>query len=401
MVLQLDPEPVDAGRPTRVIDADSHMKEPHDLWTSRATAATRDRMPHVTDVDGAPAWVVGSEVLSNNRGGVVVDRDGAKTTLVEVFNGEWDPETAHPAADDPVARLELLDRQGIWAQVVYPAAVGIGGDRLTDAVPDPAFRLELARIFNDHNAELHDSSGGRLLPLAIMPAWDVDACVAEVERTAALGLRGVNMTSDPQDQGGPDLADRRWDPFWEACGSLSMPVHFHIAASNTAMSFFGNYPWPSHDEHVQLAIGGTLLFVGNARVVVNIIASGMLERFPDLKIVSVESGGGWIPFILEALDYEMAENAPKQMAELSLLPSEYFRRQIYATTWFERRDISSVVAAIGADNLLFETDFPHPTCLYPDPLAVADANLAALPAEARRKILGDNAVALYRLDPSA
>jgi predicted TIM-barrel fold metal-dependent hydrolase len=117
--------------------------------------------------------------------------------------------------------------------------------------------------------------------------------------------------------------------------------------------------------------------------------------------VSVESGGGWIPFILEALDYEMAENAPKQMAELSLLPSEYFRRQIYATTWFERRDISSVVAAIGADNLLFETDFPHPTCLYPDPLAVADANLAALPAEARRKILGDNAVALYRLDPSA
>jgi uncharacterized protein len=397
MVLQLDQEQVDAGRPTRVVDADSHMKEPHDLWTKRAPAATRDRMPHVTDVDGAPAWVVGSEVLSMNRGGVVVDRDGAKTTLVEVFNGEWDPSTAHPAADDPVARLELLDRQGIWAQVVFPAAVGLGGDRLTDAVPDPAFRLDLLRIFNDHNAELFESTGGRLVPLAIMPAWDVDACVREVERAAALGLRGVNMTSDPQDQGAPDLGHRDWDPFWAACGSLSMPVHFHIANSGTAMSFFGNYPWPSHDDHVKLAIGGTLLFVGNARVVVNIISGGILERHPTLKIVSVESGGGWIPFILEALDYEMAENAPRQMAALSMLPSEYFRRQIWATTWFERRDITAMVRAIGADNLLFETDFPHPTCLYPDPLATADTNLAVLAPEDRRKILGDNATALYRL----
>jgi predicted TIM-barrel fold metal-dependent hydrolase len=176
-----------------------------------------------------------------------------------------------------------------------------------------------------------------------------------------------------------------------------MPVHFHIATSNTAMSFFGNYPWPSHDEHVKLAIGGTLLFVGNARVVVNILCSGMLDRHPGLTIVSVESGGGWIPFILEALDYEMEENAPQQLAELSMLPSQYFRRQIYATTWFERRDITGLVDAIGADNLLFETDFPHPTCLYPDPLKTADANLGVLPAEARRKILGDNAVALYRL----
>jgi predicted TIM-barrel fold metal-dependent hydrolase len=80
-----------------------------------------------------------------------------------------------------------------------------------------------------------------------------------------------------------------------------------------------------------------------------------------------------------------------------MAPSEYFRRQIYATTWFERRDITSMVRAVGADNLLFETDFPHPTCLYPDPLATADANLAVLPAEDRRKILGDNAAALYRL----
>jgi predicted TIM-barrel fold metal-dependent hydrolase len=291
----------------------------------------------------------------------------------------------------------MLDKVGISAQIVFPNALGIGGDKLSAAVPDAQHRVLLLQMFNDYNAEVQANSRDRLLPLAVMPAWSVDACVAEAERAATLGLRGVNMTSDPQDQGAPDLADRAWDPLWEVCSALRLPVHFHIATSATAMSYFGTYPWASHDEHTKLAIGGTLLFVGNAKVVVNIICSGMLERYPELKIVSVESGGGWIPFILEALDYEMAENAPRQLAGFSMLPSEYFRRQIFATTWFERRNIQSLVDAIGADNLLFETDFPHPTCLYPEPLKSAEANLGVLPVEDRRKIMGENAAALYRV----
>ena len=104
-----------------------------------------------------------------------------------------------------------------------------------------------------------------------------------------------------------------------------------------------------------------------------------------------------MPFILEALDYEMSENAPRQKADLSLLPSEYFKRQIYATTWFERRDLASVVRAVGEDNIMFETDFPHPTCLYPDPLKTAAENMQDLSTGTQRKILSDNASRLYRL----
>jgi predicted TIM-barrel fold metal-dependent hydrolase len=123
----------------------------------------------------------------------------------------------------------------------------------------------------------------------------------------------------------------------------------------------------------------------------------MLDRFPELKIVSVESGAGWIPFILEALDYEMAENAPQAMASMALKPSEYFRRQVYATTWFEHRDLSGVIAAVGEDNVMFETDYPHPTCLYPSPLETAAENMKSLAPETRRKILGENAARIYRL----
>ena len=171
-----------------------------------------------------------------------------------------------------------------------------------------------------------------LLPMAILPAWDIEASVRGTRRAKSLGLRGINLTSDTQDLWAPDLASPEWDPLWEVCSELELPVHFHIGASLTTMNYFGTYPWDSHDDDTKLAIGGTLLFIGNARVVVNIICSGILERFPELKIVSVESGAGWIPFILEALDYEMAENAPMTRARLSLTARSSARTPPASTT---------------------------------------------------------------------
>ncbi|MGZ4690368.1 MAG: amidohydrolase family protein [Acidimicrobiia bacterium] len=380
----------------KVVDADTHLTERHDLWTSRAPAAFKDRVPHVTEVDGAATWVVDGAVLGRAGAGGVIDRDGVKGRSFEGLY-EWEIDRVHAAAYDPVARMELLDEIGIWAQIIFPGVVGLGGQNLGELVSDVALRMLCVEIFNDASAELQAESGNRLLPMAILPAWDIDACVREVERAHRLGLRGVNLTSDPQDLGAPDLANRAWDPVWDACSTFALPVHFHIGASLTTMNYFGTYPWDSHDDDTKLAIGGTLLFIGNARVVVNIICSGMLDRFPELKIVSVESGTGWIPFILEALDYEMSENAPQAKAALSLSPSEYFKRQIYATTWFERANLATLIASVGEDNIMFETDFPHPTCLYPNPLGTAERNMQELTPAVQRKILGENAAQLYKL----
>jgi predicted TIM-barrel fold metal-dependent hydrolase len=236
-----------------------------------------------------------------------------------------------------------------------------------------------------------------LLPMPVGPAWSVEECVAEATRVASLDLRGVNMTSDPQDVGGPDLANRAWDPLWEVCADLHLPVHFHIGASLTTMTYFGTYPWESQDDDTKLAIGGALLFIGNARVVTNVILSGMLDRHPKLQMVSVESGVGWIPFILEALDYEMSENAPKQLAHMSMLPSEYFKRNLFATFWFEKNNLPALMASVGENSVLFETDFPHPTCLYPKPLETVAEKMSTLAPGVQRKILGENAAKLYRL----
>ena len=165
------------------------------------------------------------------------------------------------------------------------------------------------------------------------------------------------------------------------------------------MTFFGKYPWESHAENTKLAIGGTLLFIGNARVVTNLILSGMFDRYPDLQMVSVESGVGWIPFILEALDYEMAENAPQELAQMERMPSEYFRTNLYATFWFEnnRNKLPDLIEAVGEDRILFETDFPHPTCLYPNPLQTVEAKMETLTPESGARSSARTPRQLYRL----
>ena len=216
------------------------------------------------------------------------------------------------AAWDPEARLAWMDEYGFHAQVLYPNAVGIGGQILANDVHDPVLRQLCVEIYNDAMAELQEWSGNRFLPMPVMPAWNVDACVKEAQRIAALGFRGVNMTSDPQETGSPDFADPAWDPFWEACADLQLPVHFHIGASLTSLNFYGKYFWPSQHQNFKPAIGGAMLFLNNARVVINSVYAGIFDRFPKLKMVSVESGIGWVPFILEAADYQIMENAPSR-----------------------------------------------------------------------------------------
>jgi uncharacterized protein len=380
-----------------VVDADSHWCEPADLFTSRAPAEYRDRVPRVEEVDGQPTWVFDGKPVGRFSAGGVIARDGSKESSYRALF-EWTTEDVHVGAYDPKVRLEVLDECGIDAQIIFPSTIGLGGQGL-GAGDDPVITRLAVEIYNDAMAEIQSDSNNRLLPLPLMPAWSVQDCVREAQRVAALGARGVNMTSDPQDLGAPDLANRAWDPFWEVCQDLALPVHFHIGASITAMSFYSNYPWASHPMNTQLAIGGTLLFIGNARVVTNVILAGIFDRFPQLKMVSVESGVGWIPFILEALDYEMAENAPQELAQLSKPPSEYFKSNLYATFWFEnnRNKLPALIESVGEDNILFETDFPHPTCLYPNPLGSVVDKMATLSPEARRKIMGENARKLYKL----
>jgi predicted TIM-barrel fold metal-dependent hydrolase len=242
-------------------------------------------------------------------------------------------------------------------------------------------------------AEMQADSGNRLFPMALIPWWDVKLAVAEVERCYKMGFRGINTNTDPHEHGLPELGDTYWDPLWEVCTGYNLPINFHIGASDESMTWFGTGSLPSFDLARKVAYGSTMLFLSNARVLVNIMLSRFLERWPDLKMVSVESGVGWIPFILEAISYQMSEAGIKP----KLSPKEIFQRQMYASSWFEREDLIHNARLVGVDNVMFETDFPHPTCLYPNPLGYMAETAAKFTLEERQKIFGGNAARVYNI----
>jgi uncharacterized protein len=175
---------------------------------------------------------------------------------------------------------------------------------------------------------------------------------------------------------------------------MQLPVNFHIGAGGDA---FERSVWGGMGPQRRLAIGSIALFLDTFRVIVNLIFSGLLERYPTLKFVSVESGIGWIPFVLEACEYQFDESCPDEREGLTLRPTEYFRRQIYASFWFEDFGPRAAIEKIGENNVMFETDFPHPTCLYPKAQEHITNVLADLDDCVRRKVLRDTAVELYRL----
>jgi uncharacterized protein len=392
-------------RGLKVIDVDSHLSEPLDLWTSRATPKYRERVPQMRMLDGKLTWTIdGDRSMGVGSASSVIYRDGSKAAGIEFT--DWQVDQVHPGCSRVKERLEFMDENGLWAQVVYPNVLGFAGQgRAPMGAPkrppvDPDLRLVSTRIYNDAMAEMQAESNDRLLPMALLPWWDIDLAVEEAERCHALGMRGVNINSDPQHHGMQDLSGDYWTPLWELCSDKALPVNFHIGASDSTMSWYGESPWPSLRPEEKLAVGGTMMFLSNAKVILNLITSGLLERFPKLTFVSVESGIGWIPFILETLDYSLAEAGARRLDKLSMSPFEYFRRQIYATFWFEGRDSAAAIRRVGVDNVMFETDFPHPVCLYPKPLEQVRKCLGDLTAEEQRKVLSTNAARVYRISLS-
>ncbi len=385
--------------PIKIIDTDTHLTEPHDLWVKRAPASIRDRVPQVKMLNGQRCWVIdGDKSIGHGaHPNSAVLKEGGKVRELDRFLG-LQFEEVHTGSSSVKERLALMDEAGIYAQIVYPNILGFGGQ--ASAKVDPELRLECVKIYNDAMAELQEESGQRLFPMALLPWWDVKQAVAETERCANMGLRGININSDPhtsKDEEGnylPDLGREHWFPLWEVCTDRKMPINFHIGASETAIDWMGKQGWPGLTRDLRSGISGAMIFFNNGAVMSNLIYSGILDRYKDLKFVSVESGIGWVPFLLEALDYQLDEIAEGKSFEKR--PSEYFQSNFYACFWFEKgRNMAETVRRVGVDNCLFETDFPHPTSLWP--VDNLEERTADLTSEERAKVLSLNAAKLYNI----
>lgn len=381
-----------------IIDIDAHLTEPGDLWTSRAPATLRERVLHVdTLADGMEAWFIDDRYVGK-IGPQVIDKNGEKVRGTTSLSLLEDMAAAGTSVKD---RLKVMDDMGITAQFLYPNVVGFGSSKLMAITGDEALRLFHVTAYNDAIAELQRESGGRLYPMGVLPLWDVGLAVEEMKRCKeTLGLIGFAMSNQPKDFGMPSLADPVWEPFFDACVDYNVPVNFHVGSgsSEIADGWWGNIDGDlKKTPPVLAAYFSVSFFLNNFRDIVNLILSGMLDKYPTLKFVSVESGVGWIPFVLQSLEYTFDEIlSAKDRAQFKLRPREYFQRQIYASYWFEDRHlVDAFLEDIGVDNLMFETDYPHPQTLYPNVAEKIEETLSHHPESVQRKVLFETASKVY------
>ncbi len=380
--------------PCPVIDVDTHITEPPDTWTSRMSSKWGDLVPHVRNIDGYDHWIINNRPYSKPGNTAMAGFDGTPPSGPATFDD------MHHGAWDPVARLKYMDENQIYAQVLYPNLGGFGNGAWLDS-GDASFALEAVQAYNDFQVDFASVSPNRFLPITSVPFWDVPAAVAEIERCAARGHRGINFCNSPDKYGEPRLWAKHWDPIWSAARDCGIPVNFHVGGGKIAEQFAvgGELGFKANFSRISSAI-----FLDNITCVSDLIHGGVCARFPDVNFVSVESGVGHLPPALEMMDWQwMNSGVRDEHPEYDLLPSEYFRRQIYGCFWFERDHLTDALLAYP-DNMMFETDFPHPTCQHPGPKTPAvgpipyiDQNIATLPEDLQRKVLNSTAARLYQV----
>jgi predicted TIM-barrel fold metal-dependent hydrolase len=382
----------------KVIDTDTHVIEPYDLWTSRiSTKKWGDLVPHVEWDEKAQedAWYFGSTRIGSATNYAVAGSElyppDHKPTLKECEPETW----------DGAERLRWMDRHGIYAQILYPNVAGFGTGRFL-ALNDPELMLACCRSYNDFLTDFASIAPDRFIAVSALPFWDLEATISEMQRCAAMGHRGVIFARETDYFGLPHLTHPHWDPFWAAAQDMELSINFHIAAGDRDEL---ERSWEGMGRHARVSRSVMSFILGNAMGLADLIHAGIPHRYPTLNFVSVESGIGWIPYALHAMDWHWKNMGVHIEHPEYLLPSDYFKRQFYGCFWFEDVTALQAIDILGPDNFLFETDFPHSAGLAPGPASMAVsprehivANFSGLPESSLRKILHDNAAKLYHLN---
>ena len=389
-----------------IADVDSHVAEPEDLWTARMPARMGEAIPKVVwdEAAGESRWKVGDVLLS-------AVGEYCSAGWVEHFPSH--PPTLHdadPACYDAAARLERLDEYGVWAQVLYPNIIAFDAHAfLSELGADVA--TTCVQAYNDFLADFAAADPRRLVPLMMLPFWDVQASVREIERCRVLGHRGILFAALFNRLGLPNIADASWAPILSAAQDLELSLNFHIGfgqrdkeSSERAWAKLTKRALEERTDRLSFVRKSAPHFASSAQAVSDVIMGGVCHRYPRLRFVSVESGFGYFPYLLENLDWLWRTSGSAAEYPDRDRPSAYFHRQMYATFWHERSSLP--LFEEFQDSLMFETDFPHETGLAPGPTSPASSardtvrqNLAGLRPEVLHKVVFGNAASLYGLEP--
>ena len=369
-----------------MISADDHIDLgylPKELWTDRLPRRLVERGPHVEERNSRELWVCDDRVWGDWRlGNWFADSKRIKVALDRVpFTESF---ASRPST--PNLRIEDMARDGVEASVLFPPIFGM-------RTIDRELAEGIICAYNDWAAEFAAAAPSQLISVAQLFPDDADTSTREIERIAKLGIKQVNFLVGTVT---PYMYQRDWDPFWSAAEESGVIVSYHVGGVTQA----GTSEPDQGPKLERTAAFGMGLGNGSTQFYepfVGMFTYGILERHPKLKFVLGESGTGWIPYVVQEMDYRVnraLETKSRDEFPLKRMPSEIFREQVWATYQQDRVGLAQR-DFFGDDKMMWASDYPHPDSTWPDSQAIVEAETANLPEEAKRRILRDNAKKLY------
>jgi predicted TIM-barrel fold metal-dependent hydrolase len=390
----------------RLVSVDDHVVEPAHVWEQWLPAEYRDRGPKVVrrgireiDYVGTASyvehfdddspikvdcWIYEDLVYTHKRMVAAAGYPKEEQTLTPITYDDM-----RPGCYDPKARLADMDVSWVEASMCFPTLPRFCGQTFAEG-HDKELGLACVKAYNDWMVEEWcGDSGGRLIPLGIIPLWDVGLAVDEVERNAARGVPAVCFSELPYHLGLPTIHSGYWDPFFAACADTGTVVAMHIGSSSKM---------PAASPDAPPSVSATLAFGNAMSSLVDFLMSGLLVRYPNLKLLYAESQIGWIPYALQRVDQVWEDNQGwAQTKHIPEPPSSYYYQSVYGCVINDPHGLASL-DEVGVDNVTCETDYPHSDSSWPDTKEVVTKLVAGLTDEQITKIVRANAIKLLRLD---
>lgn len=373
------------------IDADGHVLEPRDTWQKYIAPRFRERAIRIDhDANGHEVLLIDGQVLEAVRGrlaglgGVDMNPDELLTTgLMSYEDG------CPPGSHDPAARLKVLDDEGIDVALLYPT-IGICWE---GHVREAALAHAYTEAYNRWLVDFCSHDTRRLVPVMHLNLLDVGLAVAEMKRAHAAGCRGIYISPDMFARGRRRFDDPLLAPFWATAEDLGLPVAFHVVVRDQPTTSYADPLDDSNGERFGL-FNFAFLAIDVMAAFTELLTTGVLERYPRLKVTVLESGANWISAWLDRLDHKF--EVMRSRTSLTMKPSEYFKRQCLVSADPDETITAEVVRHVGAQYFVWASDYPHIDASMGVVREMRE-RLAPLPAADQRLVLGENAARFYGL----
>lgn len=387
----------------QIVSVDDHVIEHPRVWADRLPERYQASGPQIiTTAEGNHTWKYEGQLFPYIGINAVAGREpkdfGAEPVRYEDMI---------PGCYEPKARIEDMDIDGVQAALSFPSFPGFGGGVFHRAKDKELAELCI-KAWNDWQAdEWCAYAPDRLIPMALLPVWDVDAAVKEVERMAAKGARTISFPDNPIPLGLPGFTNDYWTPLWDVCEETEMPVSLHFGSGGFVPGFpfsvatgtMGRSAEAMAESPVPYAIP-TALFASNLMwSSVELLFSGQLQKHPKLQFILAEGGIGWFPYILERADYTWERHRWYQNIDKAAKPSELFQKHFWGCFIDDVHGLANLGDGyISADRVMLEVDYPHSDSNWPNSRKRAAEILADVSDEDCHKITELNARKILRFD---